>query len=96
MHLERLNDFCPWNAAFCAEQLYDEPMTRQPVTSSNLRSVGYDRHTRTLEIEFLNSGLYQYFDVPPEVFDGLMAAPSHGAYFEQQVRKAGFKFLKVG
>jgi hypothetical protein len=70
-------------------------MTRQPVTSSNLRSVGYDRHTRTLEIEFVSSGVYQYFDVPPEVFEALMAAPSKGAYFEQGVRKAGFKFLKL-
>lgn len=33
-------------------------MNRVPVSSSNLRAVGYDPNTRTLEVEFLNGGLY--------------------------------------
>ena len=39
-------------------------MERQHVNSSNLESVGYDPTTQTLEIEFLNGGLYQYSGVP--------------------------------
>ncbi|NJK45260.1 MAG: KTSC domain-containing protein [Pleurocapsa sp. SU_196_0] len=62
-------------------------MTRKAVTSSNLRSVGYDPATRTLEIEFKN-GVYQYADVPLEEYEALMAAGSHGSYFIQNIRDA--------
>jgi hypothetical protein len=42
-------------------------MNREAVTSSNIASIGYDEDSQTLEIEFLNGGLYQYFDVPPNL-----------------------------
>ncbi|WP_394854027.1 KTSC domain-containing protein [Citrobacter freundii] len=35
-------------------------MIRQPVSSSNLQSVGYDQATSTLEIAFHSGGIYQY------------------------------------
>lgn len=47
-------------------------MKRQSVSSSNLRSVGYDPETKTLEVEFQNGSVYQYFNVPPQVYKGLM------------------------
>ena len=58
-------------------------MKRQPVSSSNLRSVGYDPETKTLEVEFQNGSVYQYFNVPNNVYRELMAAPSHGRYFHK-------------
>ncbi len=61
-------------------------MLRQTVTSSNVVSVGYDPGNEVLEIEFRNSGIYQYFTVPEEVFDGLFNAPSHGKYFWANIR----------
>lgn len=51
-------------------------MNRTPVSSSNLQAVGYDPATRTLEIEFLNGGLYSYSGVPASVHASLMAASS--------------------
>ena len=39
-------------------------MDRIQVRSSNIRSIGYDQKTQTLEVEFLKGGVYQYFDVP--------------------------------
>ena len=62
-------------------------MTRTAVTSSNLRSVGYDPASRILEIEFKN-GVYQYADVPLEVYEALMAAASLGRYFAQHIKDA--------
>ena len=56
-------------------------MERQPVSSSNLASVGYEEASATLEVEFVDGGIYQYFGVPSEVHAGLMAAGSHGTYF---------------
>ena len=38
-------------------------MIRQPVSSSNIRSIGYDSESNTLEIEFHSGGVYQYFGV---------------------------------
>jgi KTSC domain len=38
-------------------------MIRKPVISSNLSSVGYDSETNTLEIEFSNFTIYQFFGV---------------------------------
>ena len=70
-------------------------MERKHVSSSNLSSVGYDPDTKTLEIEFLNGGLYQYFDVPLNIYNGLMAASSHGTYFDQYIKKGGYRFKKL-
>ena len=47
-------------------------MTREPVSSSNLADVGYDPATQTLEVGFKNGRIYQYFDVPEHIRDGLM------------------------
>ena len=61
-------------------------MIRQPVTSRNLRSVGYDQASRTLEIEFNSGAIYQYDGVPDAVHGGLMRASSHGSYFHQNIK----------
>ncbi len=61
-------------------------MQRQPVSSSNIASIGYDEATQTLEVEFLNNSVYQYFNVPPNIHDELMAAPSHGVYLNANVK----------
>jgi hypothetical protein len=53
-------------------------MEREEVTSSNLRSVGYDAESQILEIEFKQGAVYQYYEVPPEVHASLMAARSIG------------------
>lgn len=61
-------------------------MERQPVSSSNLVSVGYDPSSETLEIEFKNGSIYRYFNVPPFEHERLMAADSHGVYFNANIK----------
>jgi hypothetical protein len=61
-------------------------MERIPVSSSNLESVGYDEESGTLEVEFKNGTLYQYFDVPQGVFDGLANADSPGGYLAENIK----------
>jgi hypothetical protein len=61
-------------------------MRREPVSSSNLRSVGYDPSTATLEIEFNSGGVYQYSGVPVHVYDSLMNSGSLGRYFSSHIR----------
>lgn len=59
---------------------------RTPVSSSNLKSVGYEVGADVLEIEFHSGGVYRYFDVPQTTYQELLSARSHGSYFHQHVR----------
>ena len=61
-------------------------MQRQGVTSSDIRAIGYDEHSLTLQIEFNSGGLYEYANVPEAVHRGLMNASSHGKYFHRYIR----------
>lgn len=69
-------------------------MERQSVTSSNIASIGYDANSQTLEVEFLNGDVYQYFDVPQHVHQELMNASSHGQYLAQNI-KGIYSYSKV-
>ena len=70
-------------------------MQRQLVESTSLRSIAYDPTAFTLEVEFSHGGVYQYFNVPEVVFQGLLSASSKGAFFQSHVRNAGFTYLQV-
>jgi hypothetical protein len=56
------------------------------VDSTTLRTVGYDAERQLLQIEFQNRSTYQYFKVPPTVYEKLLHAPSKGAYFNRAIR----------
>lgn len=57
--------------------------------------MGYDVNTKTLEIQFNDSSVYQYYQVPQETYVSLMKAESHGTYFYAMIRNA-FQYRKVG
>ncbi len=61
-------------------------MTRQRVTSSNIASIGYDISSLTLEVEFLNGLVYQYSNVPSNVYTNLMSSSSHGSYLDANIK----------
>jgi len=69
-------------------------MDRERVRSSNIRSIGYDPDSMTLEIEFTDGGIYQYFSVPAHVHEGLMRASSKGSYFHDHIKER-YRFRKV-
>jgi hypothetical protein len=61
-------------------------MQRVPVDSQALRSVGYDPTRQVLQAEFTSGNVYEYDDVPLEVYQDLMAAESHGRYFNACIK----------
>lgn len=61
-------------------------MERQDVDSSSLASVGYSPESETLEIEFKNQTIYEYYNVPQVIYDQLIAASSVGVYFNANIR----------
>jgi len=46
-------------------------------------------------VEFLNGTLYDYYNVPKEVFLDLLNATSKGQFFNQNIKKGGYPFSKV-
>jgi hypothetical protein len=68
---------------------------RYSVASSNIASVGYDESSQTLEVEFLNGSIYQYYGVPQNVYDQLMQAGSKGRFLNTYIRNA-YGYSRVG
>jgi len=61
-------------------------MHRTPVSSSNIRSVGYDIDSSVLEVEFNGGEVYQYYGVPHYLFEQFMAASSLGSFLYEHIR----------
>jgi len=60
-------------------------MTRQIIISSGLKSVGYDTVAHVLEVELQSGHVSRYFDVPLQVYEALVSAPSKTGYFNENV-----------
>lgn len=70
-------------------------MDRKNVSSSNIASIGYDSMSQVLEVEFLSGAVYQYYDVPKALYEGLMAADSHGKFLAEHIKKGGYRFERI-
>ena len=56
------------------------------VSSSNINSIGYDKNLEVLRIEFHEGNLYEYYNVPNSIYNGLMSATSKGSYFHENIK----------
>jgi len=63
-------------------------MDRKKVSSSSIRSVGYDERNRVLEVEFNDGRITQYSGVSAEVHRRLISAPSIVSYFRDNVEES--------
>jgi KTSC domain len=61
-------------------------LERVILNSSSVASVGYDPEGGILEVEFTSGSVYEYYQVPRQVFDGLVSAPSSGHYMATKVK----------
>lgn len=69
-------------------------MERTPVTSSNIRAIGYDPDSQTLEVEFNHGAVYQYSGVPQGEHEGMMNADSKGIYLNANI-KGRYSYMKL-
>jgi len=58
-------------------------MQRQDVESTVIDAIGY---SRVLEIRFESGRIYQYYNVPEEIYNAMLVAPSKGKYFNESIR----------
>jgi hypothetical protein len=68
---------------------------REQVASSNVASIGYDAPSETLEIEFQNGSIYQYYNVSEQLFHQLMEASSKGQFINTYIKNA-HPYSRVG
>lgn len=69
-------------------------MYRAQVSSSNIRSIGYDPASSILEVEFTSGDVYQYFDVPENLYQQFFNASSHGQFLNDNIRY-NYRYQKV-
>ena len=62
-------------------------MERKKVSSSQIRSVGYDAGAQTLEVELSDGSIWQYSRVASETHRRLLAAPSIVSYYRDNIEE---------
>jgi hypothetical protein len=65
-------------------------MNRIPVSSNGITEVGYHQDTDnlgTLELKFSNGGVYEFFNVPTNLYDEFMHASSREEYYFANIGK---------
>jgi hypothetical protein len=82
------------NQRYSSYGYYSAGMDREQVSSSLLRSVGYDSDQQLLEIELQDGKIYRYADVPEQTYQGLIEADSLGRYFNQHIRGLSYSRVK--
>lgn len=69
-------------------------MYRTPVSSTNIRSIGYDPQSAVLEVEFTSGDVYRYFNVPENLYQQFLHALSHGQFLNDNIRY-NYRYQKV-
>ena len=62
--------------------------------SSNIARFAYDEATHVLSVEFKKGGTYNYFDVPPALFEAMRNAPSKGQFLGQSI-KGSYRYARA-
>lgn len=63
-----------------------EEMERELVASSTILSAGYEAASETLEIEFKNGGIYQYYNVPESIYQSFATSDSKGKFLHVYIK----------
>jgi hypothetical protein len=64
------------------------------IKSSNLKFASYNTSTKTLTVTFNNESIYEYYNVPWDVFTKLRMAESQGKFFNTEISK-NYKYKKI-
>lgn len=69
-------------------------MERKSIKCLLLKSIGYDKKFKTLEIEFHDKGIRKYSNVPEKVHEDLMSTARKRLYFFDNI-KGKYKYILV-
>jgi hypothetical protein len=62
-------------------------LPEEAVNSTGIKWIRYDESARTLDVAYVNSGEYRYFDVEPDVYAWLSKAESKGKFVNRLVKE---------
>lgn len=65
-----------------------------PFTSSNIAAIRYDEDHLLLEVEFLNSTRYHYYEVPAHIAQAFDQAASKGGFLASTI-KGHYRYSRV-
>ncbi len=82
--------FCP----LIKIQKEGDKMINNMVLSSEIEWIGYEHKRSMLQVEFIVGSIYQYDNVPEGVYKEFLSAPSHGRFFETNI-KGKYSFRKI-
>ena len=70
-------------------------MHRTKIESSNVASVGFDRASGLLEVEYHSGKIYHYPDTSADEYAALLAAESKGRHLQRHFVQAGRPHAKI-
>lgn len=83
-------------AAFNDPKEY-QPIPLAPVSSNQVKAIGYDPATKTLAVTFTRGSdtIYHYPNVDPKVHEDFVKAESIGTFFGAHIKPRSFKKFKA-
>jgi len=64
------------------------------ISSSNLKHASYNTSTKVLTTIFSNEAIYEYYDVPWEIFTKFRMTESQGKFFNKSISR-NYKYKKL-
>jgi hypothetical protein len=64
----------------------EDTMINNMVLSREIEWIGYEHKRNMLQVEFIVGAIYQYENVPETVYQEFLTAPSHGRFFESNIK----------
>lgn len=77
------------------EESEENELDREPVSSSNVASIGYASDEETLEVEFTDGAVYQYYNVGVELWEQFRSSTSKGQFLNLYIKNA-YPYSRVG
>jgi hypothetical protein len=77
----KISLFCPLIIA-----TKGDAMINNMVLSREIEWIGYEHKRNMLQVEFIVGSIYQYENVPETVYQEFLTAPSHGRFFESNIK----------
>jgi hypothetical protein len=65
------------------------------VFSSNIAAIGYSTTNETLRVAFHSGSVYEYYQVPTYLFDGLRNAYSKGTYLNTNIKAREYPYKQI-
>lgn len=64
------------------------------IKSSNIKKTEYDTNSKNLKVVFNNDAVYEYDEIPHQVYTKFRMAESQGKFFSSEIAKK-YKYKKV-